>query len=129
MGQSLDAEVVYGFILDKHLEISELPTTFLSSLTVEEVCDLTYSSVEYLSATDYIEALIKKRFTTLDMGYPGTEDCEEMSIYVKRTELNAYYGSEPLTLEDANKEEQDHINEIASLFSKEPHWLFYPTYG
>lgn len=129
MGRQLNAHLVYGFSLDKHIEVEELPVICLTSLTVEEVAELTYGDPTDLSGTDYIEALIKTRFPTLDIDYPGTEDCEEMVIYIDRTEKSAYYESEPVAFEKPTEEEETHIKEITGLFGKEVQWLFYPSYG
>jgi len=129
MGMQLNAHLIYGISLEKHLEVEDLPVIFLTSLSVDEVAELTYNYADELSGSDYIAAFIKTRFPTLDIDYPGTEDCEELVVYVDRVEKSAYYGSEVVKFEEMTDEEKTHINEFAALFAKEPQWLFYPSYG
>lgn len=129
MGQSLDAHVGYGFLMDRHIELDELPEIFKVRFTPEQVAEMTYSEVDDLSGNDYIEAFIKAEFSTLDLGYPGNEYCEEMIVFIERTEHSAYYAAEPLNLQEHTDEERNQMAVFASLLDKEAQWMFWPTHG
>lgn len=129
MGQSLNAHVGYGFLVDRHIELEELPASLRTMLPAEKVAKLTYSDVDDLSGNDYIEAIIKEKFPTLDTGYPGNEYCEEMIIFVDRTENSAYYAAEPLDIQEHTEEEKTHIKVLADLLDREARWMFWPTHG
>lgn len=139
MGRSLDANAVYGFSMqrcpeydyetDSYPENFGLPEGFTQGLTSEEIAKQTYMELEDLGLEDLVGAIIRLKYPLLDLAYPGTEETDEIVIFVARTKLDAYYGSEPLVLEESTTEEEQEIRSLAVLLGKTPGWLLYPTYG
>jgi hypothetical protein len=129
MGMSLNAYAAYGFVLERHLEVEELPESITKAFTLEEVSKLTYSSPEYVEGGDYLKAVVENKYPLLDIDYPGNEYCEELIVFVKSNAVDAYYGAEPLVLEKMNSEELKQIEELAALFDQKPKWYLYPTHG
>jgi hypothetical protein len=139
MGQSLDAYAVYGFSTlrcadwdyetNSYVENHGLPTDFTQGLTDQEIADASYIELEDLDLGTIIEGVVKLKYPLLYVDFPGTEEGDEMVVYIQRTKVNAYYTSEPLVLEDATPEEEAQIRSLALILGKTPSWLIYPTYG
>lgn len=129
MGQSLDAYAVYGFAMERYPEDDTLPDGFSQGLTNAEIAEATYMDAENIEFDTIVTGVVELKYPLLGVAYPGMDESEEMVVFVKRTEVNAYYASEPLKLEEATAEEEAQIRSLALLLGKNPGWLIYPTYG
>lgn len=128
MSRELDANVVYGFVLEANTPVEDLPEFYRN--VMEQDSNPYYNSPDReFNLQGSINCTLQKRHTVLDTDMPGSGDDSQIVVYVRSLMTTATNEARPLDLLTPTEFEKTHIDDFARIFGKKPRWIVYPTYN